>query len=118
MLEADWAALQSRHFGEIIFPNAGCPLPESISEGDIDGDLYCVLWDAQICGHVRPQPEGPEALDGSSRSAKEEEGQQAAPRPMQRPHNDASLWLARAQAHMVDPEVRSPPASVLRAQHS
>lgn len=46
-----WAFLQRLDFGAIVFPNApqGLPfLPFTISNGDLDGDLYFACWDAEI----------------------------------------------------------------------
>jgi hypothetical protein len=43
----DWNELMGRSFGEIIFgrPKAGyVPIPETIADGDLDGDLYIITW--------------------------------------------------------------------------
>ena len=40
-----------------MFSNQGCQaLPETISEGDLDGDLYFICWDDTVLEHLRPLP--------------------------------------------------------------
>ncbi|KAI2496317.1 RNA-dependent RNA polymerase [Fragilaria crotonensis] len=54
----DWKHLCSISFGLVIFatPNgaAGCSLPESIADGDLDGDPYFLCWDQEIL-HISPE---------------------------------------------------------------
>ena len=45
MPNEQWKELNERHFGEIIFGNSQNghrPLPETIANGDLDGDLYFI----------------------------------------------------------------------------
>ncbi|KAI2498571.1 RNA-dependent RNA polymerase [Fragilaria crotonensis] len=55
----DWKHLCSISFGLLIFatPNgaAGCSLPESIADGDLDGDPYFLCWDQEILHHISPE---------------------------------------------------------------
>ena len=69
MCPKDWEALCSLEFGGIVFsnPRGDCiPLPQLCANGDLDGDLYLVLWKQTIlssittdCGpkHVHKPPE-------------------------------------------------------------
>ncbi|CAE7326310.1 RDR2 [Symbiodinium sp. CCMP2592] len=86
----DWDALRSRAFGEIIFPGKGRALPESIAEGDLDGDRYYVCWNNCIVSSVSPCQEEPaQAVETGPKSQ----------------HSRADpAWLARAQEHMLKPE--------------
>jgi len=52
MASRDWEMLSSRVFGDIIFPSQGVALPQALSEGDVDGVLYWVCWDARIVQSV------------------------------------------------------------------
>jgi len=64
MLNEDWDALQNRHFGEVLFSNQGSQaLPEIISEGDLDGDLYYICWDEAIVEHVTPLSAKPDSTE-------------------------------------------------------
>lgn len=57
MSNASWSALNDIHFGTIIFANSTegrCSLPETIANGDLDGDLYFVCWNDDIVGNVHP----------------------------------------------------------------
>jgi len=45
----DWISLTSRPFGEICFADGlEVPLPNLIADGDLDGDLYYVIWEKSI----------------------------------------------------------------------
>jgi hypothetical protein len=44
--------LDNRCFGEICFGNGSPPLPNLIAHGDLDGDLYFVLWDKSMVESV------------------------------------------------------------------
>ena len=48
MEPSTWEFLQQRHFGTLYFPRTGPPWPEDIAEGDTDGDLSFVCWDAEL----------------------------------------------------------------------
>ena len=55
MSQEKWNELCSWHFGVIIFAKPDpedVPIPEIIANGDLDGDLYLVLWDSQILAEV------------------------------------------------------------------
>ena len=56
MSQENWNFLCSLHFGVIIFSSPKSKntlsLPEQISNGDLDGDLYFVCWDEQIMRSV------------------------------------------------------------------
>jgi len=57
MSREEWDWLLERPFGEILFSNQGCQaVPETISEGDLDGDLYFICWDGAIVGNLKPLP--------------------------------------------------------------
>ena len=55
MASRDWEILSSRVFGDIVFPSQGVALPQALSEGDVDGDLYWVCWDANIVQSMDPE---------------------------------------------------------------
>ena len=44
--------LDHHHFGEICFGNGSVPLPNLIANGDLDGDLYFIIWDEAIVESV------------------------------------------------------------------
>jgi hypothetical protein len=51
-----WAFLQSLPFGILVFgpsSNHKLSLPEQISDGDLDGDLYHVLWDYNLVNKLK-----------------------------------------------------------------
>ena len=58
MSDETWKTLEERPFGDILFPQRGPALPESIANGDLDGDLYYICWDKEIVKTVHPQPCG------------------------------------------------------------
>lgn len=99
MSDTQWQSLQERPFGEIIFANGGSQaIPMTISDGDLDGDLYFVCWDADIiskidkgisrfgeCAMPDPTTSGSDEKDvGSSRSCL------------------GSDWFRRAREYMCD----------------
>eukprot|EP00930_Biecheleria_cincta_P097084 TRINITY_DN88813_c0_g1_i1.p1 TRINITY_DN88813_c0_g1~~TRINITY_DN88813_c0_g1_i1.p1 ORF type:complete len:672 (+),score=86.51 TRINITY_DN88813_c0_g1_i1:156-2018(+) len=88
MSDEDWQAFTERHFGEVIFSNNGNAIPEAISEGDLDGDLYYVCWDETVVRHIKPAfvAEVP-AGDASNQSTKVRE-------PL------GSNWLSEARRYM------------------
>jgi hypothetical protein len=49
----DWNSLNARHFGDIYFGHGTVPLPNLIADGDLDGDLYFVMWDTEIVESVK-----------------------------------------------------------------
>jgi hypothetical protein len=44
--------LNHHHFGEMFFGNGSTPLPNLLADGDLDGDLYFVIWDEKIVEEV------------------------------------------------------------------
>jgi hypothetical protein len=55
MSDANWKEICSWHFGLILFAKPDpedVPIPEILANGDLDGDLYLVLWDTQILSEV------------------------------------------------------------------
>ena len=55
----DWTWLQALPFGAIVFanPKEGTqPLPVQIGNGDLDGDLYFILWDSELLSHIKTDP--------------------------------------------------------------
>mmetsp|Transcript_85388 Transcript_85388/g.150959 ORF Transcript_85388/g.150959 Transcript_85388/m.150959 type:complete len:641 (+) Transcript_85388:52-1974(+) len=88
MSEDDWRALTERHFGEVLFSNEGNPIPQSISEGDLDGDLYFVCWDDSIVRHVKPAA-CTEAAGNCGKEASQKQEQLA------------GRWLAEARQYML-----------------
>jgi hypothetical protein len=58
MTNEDWMLLSGLHFGIIVFAAPSSPgaraLPSQIAGGDLDGDLYFVLWDEDILSYLPP----------------------------------------------------------------
>lgn len=57
MPQEEWNRLNEQHFGTIIFGNSHngrLPLPETIADGDLDGDLYFICWNDEIITNVHP----------------------------------------------------------------
>lgn len=86
-----WEFLQQRPFGSLYFPCTGPPWPEDIAEGDTDGDLSLVCWDAELvpllaerCSPCSLAVEPP--VEGAR---------------VERLGDD---WLAQTHAHMLDPQ--------------
>ena len=55
MDDEQWNFLNNLHFGVILFGNPGNghgPLPPMIANGDLDGDLYMVLWNEELLSYV------------------------------------------------------------------
>lgn len=49
----DWDALLKRPLGDILFSNQGSQaIPETISDGDLDGDLYWICWNEDVVKHI------------------------------------------------------------------
>ncbi|CAJ1388393.1 unnamed protein product [Effrenium voratum] len=83
MSARDWEHLTSRPFGEVIFAKSPA-LPESIANGDLDGDRYWTCWDPTVVSTAKPQqlvaqPKAPSASHGRDRG-----------------------WLLKAQEAMLD----------------
>ena len=90
MSPSTWHWLQTRHFGTLFFPNKGPPWPEQIAEGDTDGDLNFVCWDAEVVALLAERcVPCPQAVE-----------------PPLPPSTHVRLggdWLQQAQAHMLNP---------------
>lgn len=55
MDDKQWDFLNNLHFGAILFGNPGNghgPLPPMIANGDLDGDLYMVMWNKEMLSYV------------------------------------------------------------------
>merc|ERR1712048_428009 len=89
MSDEEWQAFNERHFGEVLFSNKGNAIPEAISEGDLDGDLYFVCWDDSVVRNVKPASiiEVPN-MSSSTPPAKRE--------PL------GSTWLKEARSYMLN----------------
>jgi hypothetical protein len=61
MASATWNWLQTLPIGAVLFSGEGdadgaehgLPLPSTIADGDLDGDLYFVCWDVGLLRHIR-----------------------------------------------------------------
>ncbi|CAK9096283.1 unnamed protein product [Durusdinium trenchii] len=94
MAEEAWRFLTSRSFGEVIFPRASdVGLPELIAEGDLDGDLYWICWNAKLVATTQPD------------EVTEAEGAEAPPTLAGRGPPLGGGWLKAAQLHMLAGEV-------------
>ena len=53
--------LLSLPFGAVAFSSegSGAPLPSTVADGDLDGDLYFVCWDQTLLAHLTPLPPPP-----------------------------------------------------------
>jgi len=58
MPPSTWEWLLSLPFGAVLFSTLGegPPLPSTINNGDLDGDLYLTCWSSAILDHVQPRP--------------------------------------------------------------
>ncbi len=57
----NWNFLQSLPFGILVFGPSSDPdfhLPEQISDGDLDGDLYHVFWDLFLVNDLKSKKQG------------------------------------------------------------
>ena len=53
MTDDDWELLRDMPFGSVKFSALGsAPMLASLAEGDLDGDLYFVAWDAELSRHL------------------------------------------------------------------
>jgi transcription antitermination factor NusG len=55
MSDSTWEWMSLLHFGVVIFgnPSPGCvPLPQTVANGDLDGDLYFVCWNEAILSSI------------------------------------------------------------------
>ena len=71
----EWDWLSNLTFGAIIFGNprpGDRALPELISDGDLDGDLFFVLWNRNILNQINDVPITDEELLADNESVKEE----------------------------------------------
>jgi len=95
---ATWEWLAGLPFGAVVFSTAGegVPLPSTVADGDLDGDLYLVCWERTILQHITPRP-ADELSNGAAADATAvfvaEDAQLVA--------NDET-WLAQVQAHLAD----------------
>ena len=99
MSEESWNWLLNLPFCAILFgePSPGMKsLPESVADGDLDGDRYFVCWDQMVLSHVKAIPfiETPTASEQSS-VPKWSTGDE-------RRGEDGDDWLGNAQRVMLD----------------
>lgn len=95
MKEADWQWLQGLPFGAVVFSGKGPrPLPAVIADGDLDGDLYFVLWNQALLEHIKAKPV-------QTRGDAPHKQVAALPGRNNATARDKS-WLAAAQRHMID----------------
>ena len=55
MSSSSWQFLCNLPFGMLVFgkPKRGLPpIPERVGEGDLDGDLYVIMWSKDILSHI------------------------------------------------------------------
>eukprot|EP00977_Amphora_coffeiformis_P027714 scaffold34636_cov171-Amphora_coffeaeformis.AAC.1 len=90
MSQEHWEELNDLPFGSVVFanPKPGMKsLPPFVANGDLDGDLYFICWDAIVLSFLvaTPVPEEPaESDDGEAHAGAGE------------------AWLAKAQAAMIE----------------
>ena len=114
MPHATWLWLLGLPFGAVLFSTAGrgVPLPSTVADGDLDGDLYMVCWDPTILEHITPRPlpasvgagaaaEGaPEAVDISEAHSREATDVLVAEDTCKLECDET--WLEQVQAHLTD----------------
>ena len=90
-----WEWLLALPFGAVLFSGAGNgpPLPLTIADGDLDGDLYFVCWDATLLSHIRPREPTGEAEMPSYPTVL---------RPDKQPISRGDEWLAQVQEKLAD----------------
>lgn len=102
MSSSDWESLGKRTMGEIIFHNKKSSsndkigLPQMISGGDLDGDLYYVCWDSDIVDNVDIMRQAVMKNDSIANTNK--------PKCSSKIINskyDNTNWLLAAQEHMI-----------------
>jgi hypothetical protein len=73
MTTQHWEHLYNIHFGLVVFgpPKPGeSQIPLQIADGDLDGDLYLVIWDQQLLSFMTdPDADGAEMPDDDSKSS-------------------------------------------------
>lgn len=127
MPRATWEWLVGLPFGAVLFSTAGqgVPLPSTVADGDLDGDLYLVCWDPNILSHITPRDltiatqdakgtnannshvDGAEGASPSSRAAKTSVALAPEPADVLVPEDATPLvnddtWLAQVQEHLTD----------------
>ena len=93
MSTAEWKWLLTLPFGAIVYSTAPAPQPlaATVADGDLDGDLYLVLWNTTLLKQIRQRPLVAEEVvprQGRSHDA-----------PVQR-----STWFRAAQEELIRPE--------------
>jgi hypothetical protein len=106
MSEDQWQWLLARPFGAIMFSTAGGdknpPIPAICADGDLDGDLYLVLWDKEIVRNINERdPVVP--IPKPSIAAGSQDQQMAAGGGSHCDGGDKN-WLDRARELMLDPD--------------
>ena len=90
-----WEWLLALPFGAVVFSGAGGgpPLPLTIADGDLDGDLYFVCWDATLLSHIQPRE-----LAGEG----ETNSYPAVLSPDKQPIHRGDQWLVQVQEKLAD----------------
>jgi hypothetical protein len=103
MSSRDWDSLGKRNMGEIIFHNKKnsssdkVGMPQLISGGDLDGDLYYICWDTDIVGRI----------DKTREFEIEKDDKETKLKNVSLNFNeqfDSNNWLLAAQNHMISNE--------------
>jgi RNA dependent RNA polymerase len=113
MIDEVWAELMERSFGEIIFgnPQAGhVPIPETIANGDLDGDLYSVTWYQPFLKQAFKGDGGNDRLAENVDQDDDDDDDD------ERPYNPA--WLSEAQAFLCSTEYQKDYGRIIGALHS
>ena len=95
MDDPTWRWLLALPFGAVVFSSQGdgAPLPASIAQGDLDGDLYFICWDKDVLQHVH-QRELVVGVDEPAYPALVPEDKQ--------PIRTGETWLAQVQDKLSD----------------
>ncbi len=111
MSDEQYEFLQSMPFGVVIFAFPSSDgmksIPESIADGDLDGDRYFVCWKREILEHVQAEPFVEEASSKSSNKEVEEEPTLKAIKTEGEEEKifDDKDWFQAAQERMTDTSV-------------
>jgi hypothetical protein len=109
MSTSDWEFLSKKKFGAVLFgaPPPGQPsMPETIAQGDLDGDDYFICWDPIIVQ---------DALIGDPPviASKNNNSRRATP-----PDEEDDSWWIRTVEFMVDMESRKRSQRLISALHT
>jgi RNA dependent RNA polymerase len=114
MRDEDWDELMARSFGEIIFgnPHVGhVPIPETIANGDLDGDLYFVTWYQPFLEQAFKGASGNDRLAENVDQVDVDDDDDE-----ELPYNPA--WLSEAQSFLCNTEYQKDYGRIIGALHS